>query len=216
VRWLSSSGGFKTTALVEVEPISLAALTAAHDGHLLLRGRSGRFFGPDCVAALPFKAVDPSRQAELEQVAQVPVGLAELPAPAEMTWNEWVSLSPGALPLEQYVSSHLVETLLRFTLTGAGLRWVREYRAGRGSADFVILDGDVPVCVIEVKLAAVDSKDLLQLRRYTQTLGCRGILMDARRVQLVEAGEVLPRATFERRRMNEDDLQVVRRHLSQR
>lgn len=81
----------------------------------------------------------------------MPVGLAELPDPADITHDVWRDLAAGALPIEAHVSTHIVEPLLGDLLARTGLTWKREYRVGQRWADFVIVDGDAPVRMIEVK-----------------------------------------------------------------
>lgn len=149
------------------------------------------------------------------------MGRAELPEPRAITHAIWRDLAAGALPLEAHVSSHLVEPMLRDLLAGTGLTWQREYPVGRRRADFVILYGDVPVHVIEVKKvirhAAHDdwgkSPDFAQLWWYADQLNTPGTLIDSHRLLLVERDGREPWCEISRRSSTTDELDVIRRHL---
>lgn len=208
------------TPLIEIEPIPFRALQDAFGGHLILRGRSGKFLRPEVLAALPIRAKKPGDQAELDRVLTPPIGLPDLPDPADIDMNVWSAIASGALPLEVHVSSHVVEPLLRHVLSGTALTWRGEYRVGRGFADFAVMDGTCPVAVVEVKLAAAvphgdwsRSKDSVQLRRYTDELGVAGILIDANRIALFEPGADQPRRIVTRRYATAEDLAAIRAHI---
>lgn len=209
------------TPLVEIEPISFAALKAATEGHLILRGRSGKYLHPGIVSKLTVRAKDTARQAEVDRIWRVPSGLPDLPQPEDVDVEGWAAQAAGALPLEAHVSRHVVEPLLRHALLGTELTWGREYRAGRGYVDFIVLDGERPVCAIEVKLIVdtppgaswAGSKDVHQLRRYMSSLGVPGLLIDAHRVLLVHQDETQPISAVERRTFTDEGLEQIRRHL---
>jgi hypothetical protein len=212
--------GYFTTP-IEIEPIPVDVLRSAVGGYLPLRGRSGLYLRPDAITGLKIRAADPADQAELERVVSVPVGLAELPDPADIIDDVWRDLAAGALPLEAHVSTHIVEPLLRDLLAGTGLTWRREYRVGRRWADFVIVDGDAPVHVIEVKKVIKegpqsgwnDSPDFTQLRWYADQLGTSGTLIDSHRVLLVERAGTRPVHEIVRRASTKADLEAIRQHL---
>jgi hypothetical protein len=212
--------GYFTTP-IEIEPIPIAVLRHTACGYLPLRGRSGLFLAPEIISALRFRAKDSTHQAELDRVVTVPVGLAELPNPKDVTHESWRALAAGALPLEAHVSSHLVEPILRDLLAGTGLTWKREYPVGRRWADFVILDGVTPVHVIEVKKVINqapeggwrESPDFTQLRWYADQLDTPGTLFDSHRVLLVERDGTQPWREISRRSSTTADLEAIRSHL---
>lgn len=212
--------GYFTTP-IEIEPIPVDVLRSAVGGHLPLRGRSGLYLRPDAITALQIRAADPADQAELDRIVSIPVGLAELPDPADITHDVWRDLAAGALPLEAHVSTHIVEPLLRDLLAGTGLTWKREYRVGQRWADFVIVDGDVPVHVIEVKKVIKggsqsdwnESADFTQLRWYADQLGTSGTLIDSHRVLLVERAGTQPLHEIVRRASTTFDLATIRQHV---
>jgi hypothetical protein len=210
------------TPLIEIEPIPFKALQAASGGHLILRGRSGKFLRPETMRDLPIRAKDSADQPELDRVLVTPVGLAELPRPEDVSIDVWKAIAAGALPLEAHVSSHIVEPLLRHMLEGTALTWGREHRIRGGSVDFVVFDHGAPSTAIEVKLVVIEppdgdwskSKDFRQLRRYTDELGLPGVLIDAHRVLLVHPGHDQPYHDIPRRSATPADLQAIRQHLA--
>ena len=198
------------TPLIEIQPIDFRQVQTASDGHLILKGRSGHYLRPEVIDALSLAALNATDRPDVTRVVRRPTGLADLPDPNKMSFDEWRVVAPGALRIEKDVSTYLVEPLLRL----AGLdRWKREFRVGRGSADYAVLDDDGPAAVIEVKLAAIPTKDLTQLKRYTSPLRCSGILFDALRLYLVSADGTKPLITLERQAMSTSDLAMVAEHL---
>ena len=212
------------THLIEIEPISFKTLQAASDGHLILKGRSGKFLRPETLKALTIRAKDTNDQAELDRILSMPVGLATLPQPDEIDLEVWKAIAPGALPLEAHVSSHLVEPLLRLLLHETPLTWTREHRVHGGSVDFVVMHQGVPTVAIEVKLATPEppggawseSNDFIQLRRYTDELATPGILIDAHRVLLVEHRANQPYLDVARRTVTLEHIEAIRQHLLRR
>lgn len=201
-----------TTPLIEIEPVSFRALTEAAQGHLIVKGRSGRFLHPDIVDRLNLAAHDPRRQHALDAVFRRPNGMADLSDPRSLSINELREIASGALRIEQDVSMYVVEPLLR--LIGVKREnWRREYRVGRGLADYVVVAKDLPKCVVEVKLATVLEKDMKQLQRYSSHLKCPGILIDSRRILLAAAASTTPLAVFERSRLSTHDLKRIRAHV---
>ena len=209
------------TAPIEIEPITVDVLRQAAGGYLPLRGRSGHYLRPEFVRALNVRAIDPGRQAELDKVVQVPVGLDELPDRAAIDHSVWRDLAAGALTREAHVSEYIVEPLLRDSLEGTGLTWTREYPIGRRWADFVILDGERPVHVVEVKKvirkaprqAWADSADFTQVRWYADHLKTPSTLIDSHRVLLVKRGGEQPYHEVTRRGSTTDDLTLIRKHI---
>lgn len=214
--------GFFTTP-IEIEPIPVVALREAVGGYLPLRGRSGLYLRPETIQRLGIRAMNPSDQSELDRVVQVPVGLAELPDAAEWTLAAWREIAAGTLRLEADVSAYLVEPLLREMLRGTGLTWKPEHPIGRRWADFVILDGEKPAHVIEVKKVIKESPqegwqgspDFNQLRWYCEQIGLAGTLIDSHRVLLVRHGSGKPYHAVSRSSATAEDLEAIRRHLTQ-
>jgi hypothetical protein len=209
------------TTPIEIEPVPVDALRTAAGGHLPLRGRSGLYLRPDTVETLSIRAKYPADQAALDRVLAVPVGLADLPHPDETTFETWRDLAAGALPLEAHVCSHLVEPLLRDVLADTGLTWKREFPVKRRWADYVILDGNTPVHVIEVKKVIAhprgrdwsESAELAQLRWYADQLGTGGTLIDSHRLLMLERDGTVPFREVLRRGASEADRAAVRTHL---
>lgn len=75
------------TTPIEIEPIPVDVLRRAAGGHLPLRGRSGLYLRPDTIEALSIRAKNPADQAALDRVLAVPVGLADLPHPDDITFE---------------------------------------------------------------------------------------------------------------------------------
>lgn len=209
------------TTLIEIEPIPVDVLRRAAGGHLPLRGRSGLYLRPDTIEALSIRAKNPADQAALDRVLAVPVGLADLPHPDDITFATWRDLAAGALPLEAHVCTHLVEPLLRDVLTGTGLTWRREFPVGRRWADYVILDSDTPVHVIEAKKVIAhpsgrdwsESAELAQLRWYADQLGTGGSLIDSHRLLLLPRNSATPSREILRRSADTADRDTLRQHI---
>lgn len=182
------------TPLIPIDPISFSELRDAVGGHLVLRGRSGKFLRPEVIDGLTFKALDPVDQTALDRDTQRPTGRADLPDPDQMSVAEIAGVAPGALRLESDVSTYLVQPTLRHVLAGSGLTVQAEFPIGRKRADFVVLDGDEPKCVIEVKLRAIapndpSSPDVAQAVGYATALGCAAILVDVSEFHLIDGGQ---------------------------
>ncbi|WP_208287445.1 hypothetical protein [Cellulomonas dongxiuzhuiae] len=210
------------TPLIEIQPIPLSAIQAANDGHLVMRGRSGKFLRPEVITALNFVALNPDDQAAVDRIVATPVGLADLPDPAQLTFDDWRSIAGGALPLENHVSQYLVEPLLE-RLLSRRFETRREHRAGRGFVDFAVFRDGAPSMAIEVKLAMPTpahgdwsrAKEVRQLSRYMTDLDVAGMLIDANRILLFARGSANPYREIERRRASAEDLATVRAHLEQ-
>lgn len=195
------------TPLIEVSPIIVEKIRDACDGQLILRGQSGKFLHPDAIERLSFIATDPEQQPEIDRIVRKPVGRADLPDPDSMTWEDVRDLAGGALRLESEVSRYIVEPLLRRCLKDArgAMTFVPEYPIGKKRADYVVLKGDRPVCVVEVKLAINDgggwskSPDLQQAIGYAKALKCAAVLIDANRIVLIDADSTTPRHIIQRR-----------------
>jgi|GEM_PF-1435829 len=209
------------TPLVEIEPIAFARLQSVHHGHLILKGRSGKYLRPEVIDELHFVAKDPADQALVDAITAVPVGLADLPRPDETTLEQWRQIAGGALRLEADVTRHIVEPLLRHLLGGTGVTWQLEYPVRSGRVDLAVLDDGRPVASIEVKLAMPvlaggawsSGRPAQQLRRYTDELGTPGVLIDANRVLLFAVGADEPCAEIDRRTASQAELDQIRAHL---
>ena len=212
-----------TTPLVAIEPIGVDELRAAADGHLILRGRSGRYLRPEVVDSLEFVAADVDFSREAGRVVVTPVGRVDLPNPQEIDLAGWRETAGGAMKLESDVERYVVEPLVRLALAAGGATrdLVPQFRVGRRVADYVVLDQGQARCVIEVKLGIreshnggwASSPDVRQLLTYARDLGCRGMLIDAQRVLLFERGASEPARVLERRQLTPEDLEAVGAHL---
>jgi hypothetical protein len=210
------------TPFIQIEPVPLATLRDLAHGHLLLHGGSGLYLRPDLIEGPAVKAKRPEDEEALAHIWRVPVGRADLPRPEDLTMDQWRTLASGAMKLEANVSQYVVEPLLRSSLEGTHLTWRPEYPVAKKSADYVVLDGDRPLCVVEVKLAVRESpdgvwehsKDFAQMRGYAGSLQCRGILIDANRVVLVAEGSEKPFRIIDRRQATDQDLDAIRQHLT--
>lgn len=212
------------TPPVPITPIPFAQLKDAFHGDLVMRGRSGRYIPPATVTRLIEIIGEDAITPELEAVLRQPVGLADLPEPQQMTFEQWRVIAAGELPLEAKVEEHLVEPLLRLALRDRDdLRPQKRYRVAGGIADYAILsDTGAPCAIIEVKVAVrkrpnaswSDSPDFLQTRRYADALNCPSVLIDSHYVHLIAPHADAPHATIERRTATAADLDALTEHIS--
>lgn len=215
------------TPPVEIEPIPFKALQAAHEGRLILRGRSGKYMAPTAVRSLAFKAKDPQEQFAVDRITQVPVGLADLPDKQTIDFATWQQIAAGALSLEAQVSDYIVEPLLRWSqaedeqLTRTRDGWEREFKTQSGYVDFVLrMTHAFQYVPIEVKLGMhrprsgdwMDSPDFRQLRRYMDDLNAPGILVDARSILFVMPGAPAPYKELIRAEVTEAELMHTLRY----
>lgn len=213
-----------TTPFIEIEPIPYKTLQEAVGGYLPLRGRSGHYLSPRTISALKFSAQDPARQAELDQIAQVPVGHPELPAKGDIDFERWKQIPSGLLSIEAKVSEYVVEPLAAILADAPPTRLPnpykleREHRVPGGIVDFVFRWGELPpVAAVEVKVAILrpvsgvwsDSPDFLQLRRYMDALEAPGLLVDAHSVLLVKPGADAPSAEIVRSEATWKDVALI-------
>ena len=183
--------------------IPFKRLELASGAHLILRGRSGKFLRPETVRALSIGPAEDADREETDEVVRVPAGRADLPEPGETDLSTVSSLAAGALRLESDVSTHIVQPLLRYVLTGTEFVVRAEFSIGRKRADFVVLDRDRPVCVVEVKLAIAGrrgrpSPDVLQTLHYAAAVGCASVLIDSNKLLLFDPGSSTARRTIMR------------------
>jgi hypothetical protein len=210
-----------TTQLIEIEPIPFKQLNAAHNGSLILKGRSGKYVTPLHLSSLEFSATIRRDRAELRNVVQIPTGLAELPDPTTIELEAWRSIASGTLRLEALVSRYVVEPLFRYL--GEAWEWAAfrptlkpQYRVSAGFVDYVVT-GAEPLLAVEVKLAIrrpqgddwMTSPDFRQLRRYMDELDVPGILVDSNSVILVNPGGDKPDTEFSRAEATSKDLEGI-------
>jgi hypothetical protein len=215
------------TPPIEIEPIPFKDLQDAHDGQLILKGRSGKYLPPDAVRSLTFKAKKAHEQAEVDSVTQVPTGLAALPNKDAIDFAVWRQIAAGALRLEADVSDYIVEPLLRWSqaedelLTRTRDGWYREFKTRSGYVDFVLrMTHAFEFVPIEVKLGMhrptsgdwMDSPDFRQLRRYMDDLNAPGVLIDARSILLVMPGATSPYKELVRTEVTESELMHALRY----
>jgi hypothetical protein len=188
-----------------------------------MRGRSGRYIPPTTVTRLIEAVGAANMTPELEAVLRTPVGLADLPKPAETTFDQWRNIADGALPLEATVEEHIVEPLFRLALRDQpALRLQKRLTiAGVGVADYGILSGSGPCAVVEVKSAVrkrpnsnwLDCPDFQQIRRYADALGCPSVLIDSRHTYLIAPYADAPHRVIERRTATRADIGALTEHL---
>jgi len=118
------------------------------------------------------------------------------------------------------VSTYLVEPLLRAVLRDISLAVKKEYPVVRGWADFVTLDGETVIHVIEVKkvirglqTGVETSGDLKQLLRYMHRLNVPGTLIDSHRLFLVMQGIEISYPHIERIDSNDADIRSLRAYI---
>ncbi|MBS1846837.1 MAG: hypothetical protein JST73_01030 [Actinobacteria bacterium] len=203
------------TVPIEIEPIDFATLERVANGHLNLKGRSGKYLRPEAIDALDFVAVDPELREELGWVTETPVGRPDLPDPEQMSLEQWCAVTAGALENEEQVSQYIVEPLIRLatpTLTAVP----QVHLADGGIAGFVLRDDDGrDRWVVEVKQlierrhgeGVTSTPAYNQLRRYQKTTGLPGLLIDAHRVLAVS---VAGRIDFDRTRDSFSDQTIER------
>jgi len=209
------------TPLIQIEPIPFRAIQEASDGHLILRGRSGKFLRPETISALTFTAVNPNEQGELDRIIATPVGLADLPHPSSINLDVWRDIAAGALPLEAQVETYIVEPLLRNLLADVDVDWSRQHRIAAGVVDYLVTRAGQPIAAIEVKLAMSapptgdwsSTAEFRQIRRYIDELQVPGLLIDAHRVMLITPGAPGPSNDIERRTAESGDFRAIREHI---
>lgn len=217
------------TPLVPVPEVSFKELAAMHSGHLVLKGRSGKYVSPDVMHQLlntMWDRVAPHAAAELGSVVKVPLGDPDLPQPSTMTRAQWSAMADGAFTLEAKVEDYVVAPLLRFALgADSSLKTLRQYPAARGKADWGVVRKDLPTGVVETKIGVgkpgdaekwMDSPAFIQLRRYMDVHDVPGLLIDARRMMLVDPGASGPSRTIDRRTATDTDIAAIGQHLGAR
>jgi hypothetical protein len=213
----------KHTPLVEVTPVSFAALRELMDGFLNLRGKPSHYIPPAVVRGILKLAVDPDRITKADHLLfQVPVGSADLPDPLQVRLSGWKKMADGPLKAERQVEQYVVDPLLRLSLPkDPAVRWQKAYRLKVGIPDYVVLEAELPRSVIEVKLGVrvprdgdwSRSPDLKQVLRYSRELDVAAALIDCNKIFLIARGGSAPIATIERDRANADDLRAIGQHL---
>ena len=210
----------RISPMVELEPILLARLREAFNGHLLLKGRSGRYI-PHASAGRILAHARPLRPQENRGTLR-PVA-ASLTFPETLT--QWRHFAVGELALtghrvlEARIEEHIVNPLL----TLAGIKsYTQQYRVGQGYADYVVLEDGQPASVIEVKVRVKEplhnawpsSPDFAQTIKYSRALGgCPAMLLDSHRVFLIDPDADTPSRIIDRSALTRGDLTHIREHL---
>lgn len=216
------------TPLIEIEPITFAQLKESNHGNLMLRGKGGKYLSPEAVTRLTFVARNAEDQELVNKITAAPIGPAELPARDTIDFAVWKQIPAGLLPIEAYVEDYIVEPLIRLVngteahASLTALTAIRQYRLAKGIADFVIARADVPLAVIEAKLAIRrpsdgdwgNSADFRQLRRYMDELDVPGLLVDATSVLLVRPNSDAPRVSFDRATATSENIDEVADHIA--
>ena len=213
------------TPLVEIEPIAYEELKAATDGHLLLRGKGGKYLSPRAIARLTFTAARVDEQGLVDRITQVPEGPVELPAIVDIDLPTWSSIPAGMLAVEARVEDYIVDPLLGFVNERRGDARVplprlvpeRQFRLARRIVDYAILCDGIPLGAVEVKLSLrrpvggewMTSPDFRQVRAYMDEMDVPGLLVDSRSVWLVPRGAEAPSYAFERASMTDADITAI-------
>lgn len=208
-----------------IPPISFAELQQAAGAPLNLKGASGKLLRPEAATLLmdKIRASGPMT-AELAAVLSPVTGHPDLPDPATTDLTAWRDIPSGPMHKEALVEQHVVEPLLRLASGHTNLTWSRQYRVGGGLADYVVLEGDRPVCVVEAKIRIrhsagqewSHSPDFQQVSRYAAKLGCPSVLIDAHEMHLIEAGGQAPQRSIRRADVSTADLEAIGKHLGAR
>jgi hypothetical protein len=214
------------TPLIKVKPVSFADLNKAWGGGLVLKGRSRHYLTPKVIRALkPTMLGDPTEVATpgLVDVLRIPVGNAELPNPGRVRLSGWSEIAPGVLKLESQVEEYVVDPLLRLALRGRRTVLRRQFRIpGAGIPDYAVARNGTPTAVVEAKVAVAEpltldwtsSAHFRQLMRYCDALGVPGMLIDSKRIFLVDQGASKPKRIIERRSTTAADLKRIGVHLA--
>lgn len=214
------------TPLIEVCPVSFGELNEAWGGGLVLRGKPRHYLTPKVIAALSSIMLgDPTDVATpgLIDVLRVPVGNAELPNPSRVGLRGWSEIAPGVLKLESQVEEYVVDPLLRLALRGRRTRVRRQFRIpGAGISDHAVTRNGSPTAVIEAKVAVAEPRTLdwtssphfQQLMRYCHALGVPGMLIDSKRMFLVDLDASKPKRIIERRSATVADVKRIGAHLA--
>lgn len=204
--------------LVPVEPVDGAKLRELLE-QPVMRGGSGHYCKPIGIERLREHLALEVPGVDLALVLPMPMGVAGLPNPDDMTLDEWRNMADGALYPEKVVEQFVVEPLLAIALgkRRAECEVVGQYPIGRKSADHVILRDGVPVCVIETKVTVrrpigpdwSTSPDFRQVANYARELNVPGILVDAHAVYVLSSDLQRIEREFERRTATAGDLVVI-------
>lgn len=213
------------TPLVEIEPIPYAEVKQAADGHLLLRGKGGRYLSPHAIARLTFTAARAEEQDLVDRITKVPEGPVELPAIVDIDLPTWSSIPAGMLAVEARVEDYIVDPLLGFVNERRGDARVplpplvpeRQFRLARRIVDYAILCDGVPLAAVEVKLSLrrpvggdwMTSPDFRQVRAYMDEMDVPGLLVDSRSIWLVPRGAEAPSYAFERASTTDADITAI-------
>lgn len=214
------------TPLVEVPALGFSSLEALHGGNLVLRGKPRHYLRPEVVRGVDaqmFSDLQPATALQ-RQVLQTPSGDPLLPAPEDMTLQQWSAMADGALKLEAQVEEHVVSPLLRLATSGlTDVVFEKQHKTSDGGiVDWVVRRGGSVSGVIEAKVGVAEpsggrwefSPDLKQLQRYMEAEGVPGMLIDSKRMFLVERGGHAPSRVLSRSTMTPADLRAVGQHLA--
>ncbi|WP_344951669.1 hypothetical protein [Terrabacter ginsenosidimutans] len=210
----------RVSPMIELNSIPLDSLREAFNGHLMLKGRSGRYIPTAAVSQIlaQARARRPREGRRMLKPVRASVALPR-------TLSRWRDFTAGELTLtgrrvlEARIEEHIVNPLLSLACITF---YQQQYRVGRGFADYVVQDSGLPASVIEVKVRVkeplhapwVTSPDFAQVMRYSHALGgCPAMLIDSHRVFLIGPGDDSPSRIIERARANRNDLKDIRSHL---
>lgn len=216
------------TPLVEVPALTFSDLKKAMGGSLILKGKPRHYLSPEVVRKLFSEMRNRDTVAVLAKnaaaVLQVPTGDPDLPDPAVVQLAEWSRMADGALRLEAQVERYVVAPLIRMALHGRAETATQPQCqvSGAGVADWVVLRSGVAAGVVESKVGIAEprtgrwdaSPEFAQLRRYMDRLQVSGLLIDSKRMFLVDRGASAPTRVLSRAGMTFDEMRDVGRHLA--
>lgn len=212
------------TPLIAVPEISLAELREICGGNLYLRGQSGKYLSRSQASEIITRMRERETLTKVQSsLLQVPRGLdAEREAPAR-DFGTWRDLASGQFLAEKNVEDLVVAPLLSLLAQrDPSITHERQRRLpGAGVPDYVLNRGDDAVCVVEAKRGIIEpshswrkSPEMKQVRRYMDSLGVPGILIDAGQVLLVAPGATKPSLMLDRASMVESDLDLILDHIN--
>ncbi len=151
------------------------------------------------------------------------VGPDELPSPEKMTLRQLRDVPNSLLAIEKTVEEYIVEPLIRLArIRRPKYRIERQYRIGRGSADYAILRANEVRSIIEVKVRCrrpqngvwSQCKDVAQAKKYATPFDCPFVLIDCDTIACFKPGRVKPSFETRRHNLTREDLKEIHSYLA--
>ncbi|MFO0609362.1 MAG: hypothetical protein U0324_39725 [Polyangiales bacterium] len=215
---------FGLKSMVEIEPIAFKDLCAICGEALILKGQSGKRLTAAMANALLSRiTIKHPSDADIRDDILQPVVNHALPQPDSMSLDDLRDFASGHLNLEKEVEEYIVDPMLRLAgLDEAPYRIERQVRVGKGLADRVVYRGNEALCVIEVKRRLHLDRhrdwttciDVAQAQGYATRLSTDFMLVDVDRIACFKAGQKTPAVEFDRRCLDESELEQIALHAS--